>query len=187
MASAAVISFPSANITSPDPFSIDIAIDQNDGLEFLYSFAFDLLYDENIVQLLNVEEGPFPKDLFPAGSTVFGFDAATPGAVSIFNVLAGVPFGVTGDGVVATLTFRALMNGDAGLGFQNLDFVESAIIPLCEGDLETCSTFQPLAINGSPGTVTPGAPIPLIPDDGDPRLPPRISGFFGPRDCAISP
>jgi hypothetical protein len=64
--------------------------------------------------------------------------------------------------VVATLTFRALMNGDAGLGFQNLDFVESAIIPLCEGDLETCSTFQPLAINGSPGTVTvrQTAPVP---------------------------
>lgn len=152
--SAATITFGSAVITSPNPFNVNIQIQNVTGL---YSFVFDLVYDPAVVELVDVQEGAFLTDTTippttPPNLTLFNFLPGLPGTVSIFNTLIAAPAGATGSGSLALATFRPLANGDAGLGFSNLDFTGYIPLPPCD-DFDCPSPFVGIGVNATPGRV----------------------------------
>jgi hypothetical protein len=156
-AAAAILTFEPATITSSTPFDVDIQI-QN--VDFLYGFFFNLLYDPKVVDVAGVQEGGFLGPTMPPAdpATAFGFtNDSVNGVLFIFNTRLAEPFGISGNGSLALVTFRPLVpTGNAIIGFSELDF--SAILPPepCEDEEGDCPTSDfpvRIAVNGSPGQI----------------------------------
>ena len=142
-----------SDVTSSNPFDVGIEI-QN--VTSLYSFVFDLVFDPTVVELVSVQEGTFLTDTTippttPPNATLFNSTPGPAGTVSIFNVLLGAPAGATGSGSLALVTFRPLMNGNAGIGFQNLDF--SGFLEGIPCDDDCPAPIFPITVNASPGAI----------------------------------
>jgi len=102
------------------PFSVSVAVDD---VTNLGAFEFELTYDPNIVEIKDVQEGPFlgssgrPVTCFPprraVGSTAF--TCVTLGAT---------PDGPAGSGALATLTFQPVGVGTSLLHFARLTLTD---------------------------------------------------------------
>jgi hypothetical protein len=100
----------------------------------LFTFSFDLLFDQTILSFQDITEGDFltsggdstffiPGTVFPPGS---GIVSGTG------NVVLGAP--VSGDGILAIATFEALKAGASSITFQDLLFVNIDDAPIAFDD-----------------------------------------------------
>jgi len=90
----------------------------------LFAFNLDLGFDALILDVLSVDPGPF---LATGGATLGGlgglsFDLTTPGEIQdIVDSLLGPIPGVTGMGVLASVTFEVLAVGTSPLTFLDVN------------------------------------------------------------------
>jgi hypothetical protein len=104
------------------PVSVQVLI--ND-IADLFGFQFSLSYNPAVLQATGVTEGPF---LDAGGSTVFGIGGIdnTLGKVDlVFNTLTGPVPGVSGNGLLATVSFNAVAIGVSPLTFSDVVFLNS--------------------------------------------------------------
>jgi hypothetical protein len=120
---------PSTGVAQPgDTVTFDLFI--SDVLD-LYSFQFDLAYDPSVFSLSAVDQGSFLGD---STTTDFlpGFSDPILGTVSfIGGLIIGNSPGVSGSGILATLTFTAVGLADPSLlTISNILLYDSALQPL---------------------------------------------------------
>jgi Cohesin domain len=97
-----------------DSFTLNIDIA---GVDDLFSYNFDLLFDPEILRFDGIAEGEFLKSGTFPGTEFFSLGEETPGLVSfITNSIYGDE-GVTGSGTLAIATFFALMPGETLISF----------------------------------------------------------------------
>jgi general secretion pathway protein D len=95
----------------------------------LNAAPFVLTYDPALVEFVSVGEGGFLKK--DGVSTIFGSAvSAATGAVSINLARGPGSVGVSGDGTLASLVFRAKQKGLSSFGFSNVGFSASDGKPL---------------------------------------------------------
>ena len=146
-----ILSFDVSN-TSPlvgDTITVDIVA--NDVTD-LVAFNLDIGFDSSIIGVNTVDPGPFlGSGVFPALSDFTGvipFDTSTPGEIQNINDSILGHFGVTGSGVLATISFDALNIGTSSLDFLNVN--------LLAGTELLNSSFLPITISSAPSSsVTP--------------------------------
>jgi hypothetical protein len=116
-ARASEITFVSQTINVGDPLTIEVVLSGNDAK--LLSYAFDLAFDSSVLTFINATNGGlFPDDGF---LPLVGSDGGT-----ILNVsIAGI---VTGDGVLATLTFAAIAAGNPLLSIFNAALADENLL-----------------------------------------------------------
>lgn len=122
----AVLDFlPTATSTSVGQLiTLDV---RGSALSDLYGYQFSITYDHTVLKAINIIEGPF---LAIGGSTFFipGSIDNTAGIVSFTgNTLIGAIPGVSGGGILASLTFESIGVGSSGLGFQDVLLLDSSI------------------------------------------------------------
>jgi hypothetical protein len=111
----------SSTVSVGDAFSLDIDISN---VVDLYAFSFDVSYDDVLLGATNVVEGAF----LPTGGATFFIpgDTSVPGVITFTeDVITGAVSGVTGSGVLATVTFDALSSGSATLNLSNVLLLDS--------------------------------------------------------------
>ena len=93
-------------------FNVNVAVDS---VADLFAFQFDVIFDPTLVQALDVTEGTF---LGAGGVTLFipGSIDNIGGSISfVADSLIGPVSGVSGSGVLASLSFQALTQGTSPL------------------------------------------------------------------------
>ena len=99
----------------------------------LFAFQFDVLFDPSVLSAIAVAEGPF---LASGGFTFFdpGIIDNTFGSVSfVFNTLLGRAPGVSGRGILATLSFRAIGLGVSPVDLSNVLLLDSTLADIPGG------------------------------------------------------
>ena len=121
----AVLSVGSSNSTVgfSSSFAVDVSVkDVSD----LYSYQFDIKFNPNLFSAVNVVEGPF---LSGGGSTYFqpGTINNTTGDVTfVANTLLGAVPGVSGQGILASVSFQSLhQTGSGNFSLQNTILLDS--------------------------------------------------------------
>lgn len=115
-----------ADTTTPlegDTFTLSInATDVTD----ITGYGFDILYDATMLQYVDVEEGSFlSENQTVTTSFQYGLENNTPGKIVIGNTRLDVPqTGVSGSGILCTLTFEALQAGTTTVLFDAPSFVK---------------------------------------------------------------
>ncbi|MEK7146757.1 MAG: cohesin domain-containing protein, partial [Patescibacteria group bacterium] len=109
---------PSNTAVSPNTqFTVSINIS---AVSNLFGAAFDLIFDPAILQFVSAQKGTFLEQ--DGVSTNLLTAVSPPGDLIIgYSRLAsnGVATGISGSGVLMTLTFNALSAGASNLTFQN--------------------------------------------------------------------
>jgi Cohesin domain/PEP-CTERM motif len=113
-----VLSVPATtNATQFDTFTVDVSI--ADAVDVI-GFQFDLTYDETLLTVTDVTEGPF---LGSGGAgTVFlpGDFTTTPGSITFtLGALSGLDPGINGGGVLAHIVFTPILPGASALTLSN--------------------------------------------------------------------
>lgn len=127
-------------------FSLDIVI--SDVID-LFSYQFDLAFDPSVLSASSIDEGSF---LSSGGNTFFlpGIIDNISGTISFTaDSLLGSISGVTGSGILANITFSALMVSESPISLFNSILVDS--------------NFLDIALDSQSGgtvTVQQGAPVP---------------------------
>lgn len=120
----------------------------------LYGWEAKLYYDSSILSCKSVSEGSFLKNV---GSTFFNFtinDNYNPavGRVEAFNTLLGQIPGVSGEGVLLSVTFETKELGIAILDLENtiLSDINANVMPhiVVDGGVEVISAVRDVAIKG---------------------------------------
>jgi len=111
--------FPSSVVASVGQnFSINLDVSN---VSDLYGWEFKMNWTASLLNLKNATEGPFLKS---AGSTFFYYNLnATTGDVTVDETLTGDIPGVSGSGVLTTITFNVL-----GLGQSPLNLYYAVLI-----------------------------------------------------------
>jgi hypothetical protein len=119
----------------------------------LYLWMFRLRWNNTVLQLNSIEEGPFLQDegdtsgIWLSPPTIPEIDAAGKIDEATCSLLGPVP-GVNGSGTIATLNFTCLSMGDSALEFwEEASFYEPAT-DLLDSNLESISH------TATPGEVT---------------------------------
>lgn len=131
-ARAAVLSFDSV-LTGSYPFTLDILVSD---VTDLGVFDFSLIYDPTVLRLLSVTEGAFLASAVTPGGFTFFIEGDTSVDGAVRHVAGSLipppdlpdplpPFGASGSGVIASLSFLPLNWGDAGVRFEDVMFVDS--------------------------------------------------------------
>ena len=115
------LAVPIFSVSSPNPFLGEIIhVNVNaSGLVDLYDYQFDLNFDPTRLQFVGgAFEGPF---LATAGATFFFGGIPALGSVQfVFDTLLGPGPGASGNGLLASLDFRALAKGPTTLSLANV-------------------------------------------------------------------
>ncbi|MEQ1559131.1 MAG: cohesin domain-containing protein [Methyloglobulus sp.] len=153
LAQAASISMTPSSLTvnQGQSFSLDINIG---GVSDLYGFQVDLQFSPSLFAVNSVSQGT----LLPSGGATlfFGGDIDnTAGTVSsIADSLTGPIAGVTGDGLLATISFTALASGSSGIGTVNAIFLDSLGNDIVIDKINTADvTVTPSAVTPIPAAV----------------------------------
>jgi hypothetical protein len=155
---ATVSVFPSsvtAYVSQNFPINVNVT-----GVSDLYAWQFKLNWTANILNVVNVTEGPFLKS--SGNSTFFYYDLnATVGQISVECTRTGNVPGVSGSGVLATIKFDVESSGQSPLNLYYallLNSQEEAIpSQLSSGNVHCSSPEVAVAsVNASPTTVLPG-------------------------------
>lgn len=107
-----------------DPSSISVKNNQefivyakvNAGFN-IYAVQFDLFYDKNILDVKSVQEGAFLRNgasTFP----IININNET-GKISVAITRYGTQTGVSGEGIIAEITFKSKNSGTSSLEFKN--------------------------------------------------------------------
>jgi len=141
-------------------FSINI---NATGISDLYGWQFTLNWTARILNVVNASEGPFLKS---GGSTFFYYNSnASAGQVTVECTLLGDVSGMSGSGVLATITFSVISSGQSSLNLYNailLNSNEQAIpVQLSGGDVYALSPpdVAVTSVNVSPIVVLPGSSV----------------------------
>jgi hypothetical protein len=149
-AATQVLLAPAAiNVTVADPFAVDVRVADAPGL---YSFQFDLAFDPALMQLEAVLEG----DFLIAGGAPTSFIAGTidnTAGTLLFtaNSLFGPGPGVSGDGVLARLLFKASAAGQGVLTLDKVLLLDAAL-----------NEIDAVSVNGAIDIALP-SPVPEPP------------------------
>jgi Cohesin domain len=112
------------NVDTGDTFSVEVVISD---AEDLFAFQLDLGFNPDPLSALTVEEGAF---LGSGGPTFFvpgGIDNAGGFVGNTANTLLGAVGGVSGDGVLAIFTFRAVGAGVSPITLFNATLLDSSL------------------------------------------------------------
>ena len=138
-------------------FSIDIAI--SDVLD-LYGWEFKLSWNASLLDVVNVTEGTFLKN---GGSTFWYYKVnETDGRLVADCTLLGDVQGVSGSGVLATITFNVLDVGNCSLDLYEVTLLDSSEqLIACQvidgyGSFRAPHDIALVDISFSPNVVLPG-------------------------------
>lgn len=138
---------PSQGANVGDSFSLDVSITE---VTDLFAYQFDIAFDPAVLEAQSITEG----SLLPTGGSTFFIPGTIDNIVGTISLTAdsliGAISGVTGSGLLANVTFTALMVG------------ESPISPLNSILLD--SNFSNIALASQSGgsvTVQQGTAVPL--------------------------
>ena len=109
-----------SNVTVGTSFTLDVRIS---GVSDLFGWQLDLGFDPALLNASPATEGSF----FGAPTSFFGGGAVDNigGTITtMFNALSGT-VGVTGDGILASISFLAVDVGSATLSLMNVQLVDS--------------------------------------------------------------
>ena len=143
---------PSNTSVSPNTqFTVSINIS---AVSNLFGAAFDMIFNPAILQFISAQKGTFLEQdgvatnlltvVSPPGDLIVGYSRLA---------INGVATGVSGSGVLMTLTFNALSAGASNLTFQNNS--------LC--DASNPSGCNVILTNWNPGSVTVSGFVDIIP------------------------
>jgi general secretion pathway protein D len=140
---------PTVNVG--DTFSLDVVVA---GAVDMYSYQFDLAFDASILSANGpVVEGAF---LATGGATFFidGLIDNMLGTISFTanTLIAAVP-GVTGGGVLATISFTAIGAGTSVMALSNVVVLDSALADLGATDIDGEVTAQQTPTVPEPATL----------------------------------
>ena len=118
--SPVALALPTVSVSSPGlvdagtSFSVDIMISDVDPLEPLNGFELDLIFDGSVLTATSVVDGGFLlAPTFVVQNSI--------GAVSVeFAEVTLLPFGASGAGTLATITFDAILPGFSDLDLTNV-------------------------------------------------------------------
>ncbi len=119
----------SSTVIVGDVFTLDVAID--DVID-LYAYQFDINFDPLVLQADGIIEGAF---LSIGGGTFYipGFIDDVFGAISFTaNTLISAVPGVTGGGVLATVTLRAVSAGSSTVTLSNSLLLDSSLSEIAD-------------------------------------------------------
>lgn len=161
-----------SNVEVGQTFATNISIANVSGL---LGFDFLLSYNTTILQLIDIEEGPFMKSV---GST-FMINLTTEGlvwlAVALYDA-QGRQISANGSGVLATVTFKAMAEGDSLLDLFSKDPYKPDQIKLAaDPPPDNVVPIPNVAIDGhvvvSPDPAPPDPPDPITGDvNGDGKV-----------------
>jgi hypothetical protein len=122
-----------------EPFDVAVVVDD---VTNLGAFEFQLTYDQGIVELQDVQNGPF---LASSGRQVNCLPPdKAPGTVLLRCVTLGAtPDGPNGSGTLATVTFRALGAGTSPLHFGHVILTDPPANILASGTEDASVTIEP--------------------------------------------
>ena len=129
---------PSAkSVSVNDTFSVDVAIaDVTD----LYGFQFDLAFSPTVLAVIDITEGTFLSSGGEATVFIQGFIDNNAGTITFTaDTLVGAISGVTGSGILASVSFQALGEGSSVVELSNIVLLDS--------------TLSDIAFNSENGTV----------------------------------
>ncbi len=155
-ARGAVITIPSLTVQPGAPFSLSIGIS---GVDDLFAFSFDVLFDPAVLALDSVEEGNFlVRGGTTAPCTVPSADfecLGEPGRVSIGNSLTDALTGVSDNGTDDVLAF---------LTFSFIGLPMNTSISLAEISLAS-SLFEEIPYDpAAPGQITVDSGTAAVPE-----------------------
>ena len=114
-----------SNVTVGSLFTLDIRIS---GVLDLFGWELDLGFSPSgLVNALPATEGSF----LGAGQTFGGgtVDNGTGTITTMFSALSGIT-GVSGDGILASISFEALIDGTATFSLSNVMLIDSNLDPI---------------------------------------------------------
>lgn len=104
-----------------------------DGITNLYAFQFDVNFVPGVLAAQSVDQGTF---LAVAGTAIFvpgRIDNGTGAIQMTIGTLVGRVPGVSGDGLLATIAFRALNAGTSPLTISNVILLDSQLQQIIPG------------------------------------------------------
>lgn len=113
---------------SPAPASVGGSLTLSISVEDvadLYGYGYTVLFDPTLFQAVSTSEGPF---LASGGATFFDggtIDNSAGEVAFAFGVLTGAVAGVSGSGLLETITFTALQPGAGTFGLSELLLLDS--------------------------------------------------------------
>lgn len=119
------LSLSSPNVDTGQQFSVSIRVAE---AKDLFSAPFYLVYDPQYLEFIKIQEGDFLKR--DGNSTAFLHNNRKSGRIIIGLSRLGTPFGVSGSGVLAAISFKALKPGEAVLRIDNAKFKNSRLAPV---------------------------------------------------------
>lgn len=119
-------------------FDVDVVVDN---VTNLGAFQFELTYDQDIVEVEDVQEGPF---LGSSGRTVdcLPSDQAAGSALLTCVTLGATPAGPNGSGVLAVLTFKPVGLGISPLHLQSVQLTDPPANPLAVEAVDSSITVE---------------------------------------------
>ncbi len=102
-------------------FNVNIAISN---VLDLYAWEFELSWNMSLLDAVNVVEGPFLKG--GSGPTFFTYNISSiDGRMVVDCTLLGMIPGVSGNGILSTVTFYPKNAGESPLGLYNVSLIDS--------------------------------------------------------------
>lgn len=142
---------PSWGTVEPnDVFSVDLVVEYWN-TPGLYGWSTDVLWDSSVIELLGYTEGPFLTSGGGPSALIAG--SVSPGQIdNLTDSLLGQTPGVTGMGVVATLTFEAVSQS-AGYSPITLDLPVPAAVDSDGNPLSAVAEHGGVEVVPEPGTL----------------------------------
>jgi hypothetical protein len=104
-------------------FYVDVVVEN---VAHLGAFQFDLVYDQTAIEFVSADLGPF---LGSTGCDTMEAETYVPGRLTYGGHIVGTCFGPNGDGVVATVTFDPIAEGESDLILENEQLLTSDAPP----------------------------------------------------------
>ncbi len=136
-----MVEMPKNEFKHGEQFTAEVMI--NDA-EDLYSYGFEMNYDEQVLKFISAQEGDFLK----SGNVSTAFNSALENGVAGDLLVGGArlinpPKGIDGDGELFHLTFEVVGNNDdiASISFAGGSFITDSL-----GDVQTKFTGNELSV-----------------------------------------
>ena len=113
------------SVSVNDTFSVDVAIAD---VADLYGFQFELSFSPTVLAVTNITEGAFLSSGGEATFFIPGDIDNNAGTISLTaDTLIGAISGVTGDGILASVSFQARGAGNSAIVLSNIKLLDSAL------------------------------------------------------------
>ena len=146
-----------SNVTIGDLFSLDIRIS---GVSDLFGWQMDLGFGPAGL----VSASPATEGSFFGGGTTFGggtVDNSAGTITTMFSALSGIA-GVSGDGILASISFAALNAGTATFSLSNVELVDSNLDLIFFSFPDDAFSASVIIAPGNGGTVPEPSTLALL-------------------------